>query len=194
MHAFLVHQFDSPDSPDTLKIYPETSIGIEEVRQIQSFLSKKPIQSPQNMVLIYDANLLTIPAQNALLKTLEEPPGNAKIYLITTHPDTLLSTILSRVQIINHTQESHPIDLSHTNDLLKQLFSAKIGERLQILESQEFTRELFLKFLDEVEYLIHTDLSLFQIYPILVNTRKYLKSNCNLKLCLAYLATNITNE
>ncbi|MEK7064310.1 MAG: hypothetical protein AAB973_01750, partial [Patescibacteria group bacterium] len=96
MHAFLIHQPpDFPDSPDTLKILPSPSIGIEEVRQIQKFLSRKPIRDDKNTVIVREAHLLTIPAQNALLKTLEEPPGNSLIYLITSSPYSLLPTVLS---------------------------------------------------------------------------------------------------
>ena len=110
MHAFLIDssKLTIDNSFDTLVIKPDISIGIEEVRQIQHFLSRKPTQSDHNTVVIYQAHLLTIPAQNALLKTLEEPPGNSQIYLVTDFPDQLLPTVLSRVQLASNPKSQIP--------------------------------------------------------------------------------------
>ncbi len=181
MHAFIVHHPpDFPDSPDTLKISPDTSIGIGEVRQIQFFLSRKPIQSDHNTVVIADAHLLTLPAQHALLKTLEEPPPGALIYLVTTQPDSLLPTILSRVQIIPPPYKSYKSYETHK--------SYQVPEDIT-------TRESALAFLDELEYLIHQDLNSLspERYALIADTRKYLKANCNLKLCLSHLALGLQN-
>ncbi len=195
MHAFITRKpkLENQNSPDVLVIKPENSIGIEEVRQIQSFLSRKPIQSDHNTVYIHNAHLLTLPAQHALLKTLEEPPGNSLIYLITSSPYSLLPTVLSRVQITNLPNPPDHPDLSKSQALFSKLKKVGVGERLKILEEQEFTRESSLKFLDDLEYLIHQDLSLSKIYPVVVETKKYLKANCNLKLCLSHLALGLQN-
>src|SRR3990170_5837687 len=102
MHSYLTAVMPQIASgPDILIISPETSIGIGEVRQISHFLSRRPVLSEKNIVIINSAEKLTLPAQHALLKTLEEPPGDAHIYLITTQPESLLPTILSRVHISN---------------------------------------------------------------------------------------------
>ena len=192
MHAFLTTvDPDLPASPDTLNITPEKSIGIDEVRTIQHFLSRKPTQSDNNTVVIHQAHLLTLPAQHALLKTLEEPPPGALIYLITSQPDSLLPTILSRVQIIPAPYMSYKSDatyMTYTSDLLKKLQSSEVGDRLKILEEQEFTRESALKFLDDLERLLHSNLDLDLDYQLIVDTRRYLKANVNLKLCLTHLA------
>ena len=191
MHAFLTSAFDSPDSPDTLKLTPDTSIGIAEVRQIQTFLSRKPL-GHHNTVIIYAAEKLTLPAQHSLLKTLEEPPGNSQIYLVTPHPDILLPTILSRVQIISSPYLS---DLSYAS-YVPQLFSSGVGERLKLLDSQSFTRDTALDFLNQLEYFIHHQIQLNNPitinYSLLTNCRKYLKSNCNVKLVMDHLALNIS--
>lgn len=193
MHAFLVHQSPNfPDSPDVLKIIPDSSIGIDEIRQIQFFLSRKPIQTDHNTVIIHQAHLLTLPAQHALLKTLEEPPPGTLIYLVTTQPNSLLPTILSRVQIINSSDHPDLPDLSKSKALLEKLQKTGVGDRLKILEEQEFTRESALKFLDDLENLLHQQISTGLLstinYELITSTRKYLKANCNLKLCLAHLA------
>lgn len=196
MHSFVIQnaqysmlniQLDS----DTLIIQPENSIGIAEVRQVQSFLSKKPIRGDKNRIYLLQAHLLTVPAQNALLKTLEEPPGNSEVYLVTDHPDQLLSTVLSRVQVVAAPNRSYSSNMSYTTNILQQLVAATVGERLKILEEQKFTRESLLEFINNLEFIIHQDLSLAKLYQAVTQTRIYLKANCNLKLCLAYFATQL---
>ncbi len=202
MHAFITQdsRFKAQGSIDTLEINPDTSIGIEEVRQIQHFLSRKPIQSDQNIVVIHQAHLLTVPAQNALLKTLEEPPGNSLIYLVTDFPDQLLPTVLSRVQLEPSTYhlEPSPKDLEKTKKLLDGLLATGVGERLKLIEAEAFTRETALEFLSHLEYLIHDQIQNSQLsivnYQLLTETRKYLKANCNVKLCLDYLALRLGEQ
>jgi len=198
MHAFVVHQIDLPNSPDTLNIVPDTSIGIDEIRQIQFFLSRKPTQSDHNTVVIHSAHLLTPPAQHALLKTLEEPPPGALIYLVTQTPDSLLPTILSRVQLIKQTfikDSPTSTTLQKSKELLGELQKVGVGERLKILEDQEFTRETALEFLDELEYFLHQQISSGLLstinYELITQVRQYLRANCNLKLSLSHLAINL---
>jgi replication-associated recombination protein RarA len=78
------------------------SIGIEEVRKLVHFLSLRvPSAAKFNRaVIIEDAQLLTLEAQNAILKTLEEPPAGTFIILTASHTQTLLPTIRSRSQLI----------------------------------------------------------------------------------------------
>lgn len=199
MHSFLVSvppQIDN--SLDVLQITPETSIGIDEIRQIQTFLSRKPLQSELNTVIIHQAEKLTLPAQHALLKTLEEPPGNAQIYLVTSLPDMLLPTILSRVQVhhrsINRSIDQTSVERSH--NLLNSLLEAKgVGERIQILDSAAFTRETALEFLDHLEIILHDQIQNSQLstlnFQLLTDTRRYLKANVNLKLALDHFALNL---
>jgi replication-associated recombination protein RarA len=79
------------------------SIGIETVRQLEHFLSLKvPIQAVHNRAVIIDnAHLLSTEAQNALLKTLEEPPRGTLVVLTANNDQALLPTIRSRVQSIS---------------------------------------------------------------------------------------------
>lgn len=89
--------------PYKLVIAPEAdkvSIGIEAVRQLEQFLALKvPGQSKiDRAVIIENAHLLTLEAQNALLKTLEEPPKGTILLLTSASEQALLPTIRSRVQ------------------------------------------------------------------------------------------------
>jgi hypothetical protein len=195
MHSFLVSTPPNfPPAPDCLEIIPETSVGIDEVRAIQTFLSRKPLQADQNTVIIHQAEKLTLPAQHALLKTLEEPPGNAQIYLVTAYPDMLLPTILSRVQV-NHASMHRCIDastLKASSNLMHKLLSAKgVGERLKLLDEAAFTRETALEFLDHLEHILHSHLDLDLDYQLIVDTRKYLTANVSLRLALDHFALNL---
>ncbi len=78
------------------------AIGIESVRELEHFLSLKvPSQAAFNRaIIIENSQLLTVEAQNALLKTLEEPPQGVFVILTTSNDQSLLPTIRSRVQSI----------------------------------------------------------------------------------------------
>jgi len=78
------------------------AIGIEAARQLERFLSLKvpSKRSVNRAVIIDDGHLLTAEAQNALLKTLEEPPAGTILILTASHGQALLPTIRSRVQSI----------------------------------------------------------------------------------------------
>ncbi|MEO7364076.1 MAG: hypothetical protein ABIV43_01040 [Candidatus Saccharimonadales bacterium] len=79
------------------------AIGIEVVRELEHFLSLVvPGRAKiRRLVIIEQAQLMTIEAQNALLKTLEEPPSDTVIMLTTTTLQQLLPTIQSRLQSID---------------------------------------------------------------------------------------------
>ncbi len=90
--------------PYTLLVAPEDgkAIGIEAARQLEQFLALKvPGKSTHDrIIIIEDAHLLTTEAQNALLKTLEEPPEGTILILTVSHEQTVLPTIRSRAQAI----------------------------------------------------------------------------------------------
>jgi hypothetical protein len=98
--------------PYKLVITPEadkSSIGIEAVRQLEQFLALKvPGKAAHNRaVIIENAHLLTLEAQNALLKTLEEPPAGTVIILTAASEQALLPTIRSRAQAIHVTKPTN---------------------------------------------------------------------------------------
>lgn len=93
-------------NPDLLLISEEDSIGINQIRQIKTFLSKKSWQSQSTKtVIIYQADTMTPQAQNAFLKTLEEPPANSLIIITASNKNSLIPTIISRCQIIRIANE-----------------------------------------------------------------------------------------
>ena len=88
----------SPSSPDITIISPQkTAISIDQIRDMKKYIYQKPFSNPYKLVIIENAQTLTIPAQNALLKILEEPPARAVIILESVSKEALLATIRSRV-------------------------------------------------------------------------------------------------
>ena len=73
-------------------------IGIERIRGVKHFMQLQPMRGKCKVALIDGAHLLTIAAQNALLKVLEEPPARSFLLLISSNPEALLPTVRSRAQ------------------------------------------------------------------------------------------------
>ena len=71
---------------------------IEQVRDLIERLGVRPARGPRRIVIVDDAETLNLPAQNALLKTLEEPPGHTMIILVTSSERALLDTVRSRMR------------------------------------------------------------------------------------------------
>jgi len=92
-------QVESGNQPDIKWVSHEkpTSIGVEDIReQVIGDIQIKPYSSKYKIYIIDEAEKLTLQAQNALLKTIEEPPVYGIIILLTTNADIFLQTILSR--------------------------------------------------------------------------------------------------
>lgn len=97
-------QAKTGNQPDIIRITHEkpNSIGVDDIRlQINNDIAIKPYSSPYKIYIMNEAEKMTVQAQNALLKTLEEPPAYAVILLLTTNVNTLLPTILSRCVVLN---------------------------------------------------------------------------------------------
>ncbi len=78
----------------------EGRVGIEQVRDLKKFFSYKPYANPWKIAIVDDAFKMTIEAQNALLKLLEEPSGHSLIILVVRDPSSVLGVIRSRCQHI----------------------------------------------------------------------------------------------
>lgn len=75
------------------------SFGIDNVREIINEANKKPYEFDKKVIIIYGGEKLTSQAQNALLKTIEEPPKGVFIILLSNNSESILDTIKSRCQI-----------------------------------------------------------------------------------------------
>ena len=92
-------QAESGNHPDIIRVTHEkpNTISVEDIRrQVNEDIQIRPYQGPYKIYIIAEADLMTVQAQNALLKTIEEPPAYAVIFLLTENAEALLPTITSR--------------------------------------------------------------------------------------------------
>ena len=99
---------------DVLEIDGASHTGVDHVRDLTEGLQYRPAKGRFRVVIIDEVHMLSKPAFNALLKTLEEPPGHVKFVFATTESDKILPTILSRCQ--RHDFRRIPL-----RDLMQQL-------------------------------------------------------------------------
>lgn len=91
-------EIDSGYSLDVVEIDAASNRGIDEIRDLKEGIRLSPLSMRHKVFIIDEAHMLTGPAFNALLKTLEEPPSHAIFILATTEYEKLPATIVSRVQ------------------------------------------------------------------------------------------------
>ena len=120
----------------------ERSIGIAEVREFRKRLYLAPRKGTVTVGIVEDADTLTIPAQHALLKTLEEPPPNARIILETERSSALLPTILSRCHVLFlGFADSDSSKATTSADMIHRMCTVQPGERLRLLDTAVSSRE-----------------------------------------------------
>lgn len=120
--------------PDLLVLTDEKvdikNFGIAAVRNLEHQISLKPYQAPYKVALIYNSHLLSPEAQNALLKTLEEPPEKTIIILTAPHKQLLPDTIESRCQIVNLVTHKRQPAQDQTISQVEQIIQTRPLERL----------------------------------------------------------------
>lgn len=162
-------------------------ITIDQIREFCKKLYMSPAQSQYHVGIIKNAGAMTIEAQNALLKMLEEPPPCVQILLETQNAETLLATVLSRCQVIRVTGEHE----ENEHIPLFALLDAPVGERLFLLEKYSPDRVTAKKFVNDAlqtgEKLLYTEKEKTRITTLLrklLRAQAQLESNCNPKLVL----------
>lgn len=94
----------SGNHPDIIFITHEKpgTIGVDDIRrQINNDVAIKPYKGPRKIYIMNEGEKMTVQAQNALLKTLEEPPEYAVLLILASNVDSLLPTVLSRCVLLN---------------------------------------------------------------------------------------------
>ncbi|PJA97068.1 MAG: hypothetical protein CO129_03355 [Ignavibacteriales bacterium CG_4_9_14_3_um_filter_34_10] len=124
--AFQIEMQKKIDNPYfNLSITPNSSIRIEQIRNINKYLSLNFPEIPFRVIIIEHADLMTEQAQNSLLKNLEEPPPGFIFVLISTNPERLLPTIRSRCQVVKF----EPLSTNHLDKILNEYFKIQSIEK-----------------------------------------------------------------
>jgi len=147
-----------------MHLYAKTDIiSIDDVREIEEGLLLKPFEAKKRAIIIVDSETMKESAQNAFLKTLEEPPKNTSFILTSSHPERLLPTIRSRCMIIRFRR----LSLSEMKEFLEgagkltdeevmlfSLLSEGSVKRAMEFQSNEFIqeREMFSRIVIKNEY------------------------------------------
>ena len=162
-------QANSENQPDIITVKHEkpASISVDDVRtQVNGDIMIKPYSSPYKVYIIPEADLMTVQAQNAILKTIEEPPEYAVIFLLTENADSLLATIRSRCVILKlrnikdklvkkYLMEQMQIP-DYQADLCAAFAQGNIGRAIMLAKSEHFNEIKeeaiqLLKYIDEME-------------------------------------------
>jgi len=159
------HAFNHGNHPDVIYFQPLKSgktYTIEDVReQLLETVDLKPFQYEKKIYIIEKADTLNIQSQNALLKTLEEPPAHAVFLLLAERAEAFLPTILSRVVVMKIRplsaetiadylmQAGHLAEESH---ILSAYAQGRIGQALELVEDEGF-REMRQDILGKLEAL-----------------------------------------
>lgn len=144
-------QVQTGNQPDIIHVGHEkpNTIGVDDVRdQINGDIAIKPYSSPYKIYIINEGEKLTPQAQNALLKTLEEPPAYAVILILTTNLEGLLPTILSRCvtlrmrpvqdELVKEYLKKDLMIPDYKADICVAFARGNIGQAKQLAESEEF--------------------------------------------------------
>lgn len=176
---------------DVTEISPEeVSIGIAQVRDFQKKLYLKPNTSSFTIGIIRQAESLTVEAQNALLKTLEEPPPHARVILESPTADVFLPTVLSRCQLIHlgSNAEYTKDELLQCFKTIEQIVSAPIGKRLKLLDTIVKNKDEAAAWLDLAIAATHHNMlssnKTTKLIRSLLKARQHLSANVNYKLVL----------
>lgn len=107
-------------SADLYEIDGASNRGIDDVRALREAVRTVPFESPYKVYIIDEAHMLTPPAWNALLKTIEEPPAHVVFILATTERDKVPETIVSRCQSFTFHQPTIADLKAHAIDIAKR--------------------------------------------------------------------------
>ena len=162
-------QTNSGNQPDIITVKHEklTSISVDDIReQLNGDIMIKPYSSRYKIYIIPEADLMTVQAQNALLKTLEEPPEYTVIFLLTENAEGLLATIRSRCVMLklrnikDKLVKKYLMEQLQIPDYQAELCAAfaqgNIGRAVMLAKSEYFNEIMeeaiqLLKYIDEME-------------------------------------------
>lgn len=194
MECRACRQVLSGNHPDLIHVTHEkpSSIGVDEIReQINDTILVRPYSSYYKIYIVDEAEKMTVQAQNALLKTIEEPPSYAVILLLTTNQEAFLPTILSRcVQlklkplrdfvVKGYLMESLKIPEADA-DVYAAFARGNLGKAISLASSEDF-RLMRSDLLHLLRHIHDTDIS-----DLLDLIRQLKEDNLDINECLDFM-------
>lgn len=139
---------DSRNHPDIFLVSPEkagASIGIDKIRAVIKNVGLKPYEARTKVYIIDDSSSMTQEAQNAFLKTLEEPPSDSVLIFISDKQGGLLPTIESRSQVVKF----FPIDADTVKEILKNNYKLDDAKAQMLSRISAGSIDAALRYKDE---------------------------------------------
>lgn len=216
--AFLKDEFSMGLGHNDVFVFNRGDFGIDDVQEIIQINSRKPV-SGDIKILIIELHSISHQAQNALLKTLEEPRPGTYIFILTNTASIFLPTILSRTQVLNlstsvsngatsGTSKKAELDTDSNSELFDvNLFIksssakriAQIKEILDLKADEEIGDAEIFTFIQEVEKMAHDKCDKekdpsdsLAIAKVFTNVSEYMRdSSSSKKLLLEYIALRL---
>lgn len=157
------------NQPDIIYLQHEkpNTISVDDIRsQINNDIGVKPYSSPYKVYIVDEAEKMNVQAQNALLKTIEEPPAYAVLLLLTNNAEIFLPTILSRCvrlslkavpdeKIKAYLMENYEVP-DYKADVCVAFAQGNVGKAIELAESEDFNEIKnsalqLIKRLDDIE-------------------------------------------
>ncbi len=149
-HCSICREIIRGESLDVLEIDGASNRGIDEIRDLRERVRFSPIKARFKIYIIDEVHMLTNPAFNALLKTLEEPPSHVVFIFATTDPRKLPLTIISRCQRFDFRKIATPDILARLKQIAeKEKIEITEGALLLIAEGSENSMRDAEKILDQ---------------------------------------------
>lgn len=187
------------EHPDLLYFEQGRKLGTAEAKQIKEHFSLKPYSAKGKAVVIEDVSVMTVEAQNALLKTLEELPAEAIFILGANSDANLLPTILSRCEIYHFQDDKKTTQTNYKEDVIK-LLNSTTEERFNFVEKLK-DREEFLLILTaafrEMLYAPRTGFAKLETVNFLkelLQAEEWAKQNVNIRAILEYLMLKMPSQ
>ena len=182
MQAFGHKLENNPDLIIIERLEEKSEITISQIHDLQKNLPFQPLKHKDRFVIFKDAQHLNTSSQNALLKTLEEPPANTYFVLCIDNEKKLLPTILSRCEIVQiRNSKSETQNANQDLQILEWIKEGSIKDGFAwaatIKDRQEAIKVV-------TELILMRD---FSIIRKLQKAKKYLEGNCNVRLTLENL-------
>lgn len=191
-------KFTSGNHPDFTIVEPDGNyIKIDQIRDMQDSIYQKPIISSKKVFIINNADKMREEAQNALLKTLEEPPHYIVIILVVSNENLLLNTIKSRclkIHFSNLSKEEVKLYMKQNNltkDLTENILdlcNGSIGKFDSMQKDIELYSEIENKFLKFINKKYNSIIDVINDFEFLY------KSKDNMPSFLEYMIVIIYNE
>ncbi len=131
--------------PDLMWIVPEgRTLKVDEIRDIPRQLSYSPLEAAKRVVVIANAEKMSVSAANALLKSLEEPPESSRFVLLVDDPNLVLETIRSRCQLVRVPPMSRAEILGELRNQYNGVEEMKLSEAAALSGGSQSKAEAYL--------------------------------------------------